>query len=352
MGKYYDKLIQINENLTKETKALGIVVEADENTIEISKDSLTPEQKKEILLTKGVDPKAIANLKDDSAIDGALDATLNNKEVESESGRDPLVDYLQEHANVRTENDCVDPEAAVEMVSDILKIGHPHHIKTKFGPTQHFMQYGKSKYEFVIVRRTDKNMVIYKDDEPGEFYALDSNLTNEEFFKQIAGFIRKLGADKGLCESKLDDSDVSEEVVIRMDDDDLDMHDYVSTRGGKELVLTDNIEEAQRFQHEELGQNRIEAICHKFHYDPETFSTKSLDPRADEPYDEGLDLYSPDEDTFKDIEPKKRVSIPKARPLTSDDEPLDLYSPDEDTFKDCENWVSLDPMHPGATTLP
>jgi hypothetical protein len=215
---------------------------------------------------------------------------------------------LQEHANVRTENDCVDPESAVEMVSDILKIGHPYHVKDKLGFTSHFMQYGKSKYRFVIVRRTDKNMVIYKDDEPGEFYALDNNLTNEEFFKQIAGFIRKLGADKGLCESKLDDSDVSEEVVIRMDDDDLDMHGYVSTRGGKELVLTDNIEEAQRFQHEELGQNRIEAICNKFHYDPETFSTKSLDPRADEPY--------------------------------------------EDTDDFGENWVSLDPMHPGATTLP
>lgn len=349
MSKYFEKLKKIDESLDKELESKGLVVNEgdDENTIEIPKDSLTPDQKKDILLDKGVDQKAIDNLKDDKEIDGALDATLNNDDVKGESVRDPLVDYLQEHANVRTENDCVDPESAVEMVSDILKIGHPYHVKDKLGFTRHFMQYGKSKYRFTIVRRTDKNMVIYKDDEPGEFYALDSNLTNEEFFKQIAGFIRKLGADKGLCESKLDGSDVSEEVAIRMDDDDLDMHGYVSTRGGKELVLTDNIDEAQRFQHEELGQNRIEAICNKFHYDPSTFSTKSLDPRADEPYDEGLDLYSPDEDTFKDIEPKKRVSIPKARPLTADDEPLDLYSDEDD-----EKWVSLDPMHPGATTLP
>jgi hypothetical protein len=198
------------------------------------------------------------------------------------------------------------------MVSDILKIGHPYHIKTKMGFTQHFMQYGKSKYRFVIVRRTDKNMVIYKDDEPGEFYALDNNLTNEEFFKQIAGFIRKLGADKGLCESKLDDSDVSEEVVIRMDDDDLDMHGYLKSDDGLnkgELEWTDDIKAAKAFQHEELGQNAIEAICNRFHYDPSTFKTISVDPMADEPYDDS----------------------------------------DNDDFG--ENWVSLDPMHPGATTL-
>ena len=332
MSKYYDMLVKMNENLDKELMEKGIVnseitandtlvnndkvdlvKEGDDgDTIVIPKDSLTPDQKKEILLDKGVEQKTIDNLKDDKEIDGALDATLNNKEVESESARDPLVDYLQEHANVRSANDCVDPEAAVEMVSDILKIGHPYHIKTKFGFTQHFMQYGKSKYMFVIVRRIGKNMVIYKDDEPGEFYALDSNLTNEEFFKQIAGFIRKLGADKGLCESKLDDYDVSEEVVIRMDDDDLDMHGYVKAYDGKDIELADDESDAEVFQHEEMGQNAIETICYKFHYDPSTFKTISLDPRADEPYE--------------------------------DDEP------DNDSFG--ENWVSLDPMNPSATTIP
>lgn len=309
MSKYYDKLIQINEALENELKSKVVAEDGgnDENTIEIPKDSLTPDQKKEILLDKGVDQKAVDNLKDGKELDGALDATLNNDEVKQESGRDPLVDYLQEHANVRSANDCVDPNTAVEMVSDILKIGHPYHVKSKLGFTNHFMQYGKSKYRFVIVRRPDKNMVIYKDDEPGEFYALDSNLTNEEFFKQIAGFIRKLGADKGLCESKLDNSDVSEEVVVRIDDDDLDMHGYVKKFENGEIEWTDDEQEAEKFQHEELGQNMIEAICSRFHYDPETFTIKSVDPRADEPYE--------------------------------DDE-------------EGQNWVSLDPMHPGATTLP
>lgn len=250
MGKYYDKLIQISENLDKELMEKGvvnielttndklvkddktdIVKEDGENTIEISTDSLTDDQKKEILLDKGVDQKTLDNLKDPKELDGALTATLNNDEVKQESNED-----------------------------------------------------------------------------------------------------------------------VSEEVVIRIDDDDLDMHGYLKSDDGLnkgELEWTDDIKAAQVFQHAELGQNKIEAICAKFHYDPTTFKTVSLDPRANEPYDEGLDLYSDDEDTFKDIEPKKRVSIPKAKPLTPDDERLDLYSDDE-----YENWVSIDSMHPQATTLP
>ena len=217
MGKYYDKLIQMNENLDKELMEKGvvnaelntndklvkddkadIVKEDGENTIEISKDSLTDDQKKEILLDKGVDQKAVDNLKSSDALDGALTAATAN-DVKKESG-------------------------------------------------------GK------------------------------------------------------------EEDDISEEVVIRMDDDDLDMHGYLKSDDGLnkgELEWTDDIKAAKAFQHEEMGQNAIEAICSKFHYDPSTFKTISLDPRANEPYE---------------------------------DEPYD------DNFG--ENWVSLDPMHPQATALP
>lgn len=217
MGKYYDKLIQMNENLDKELMEKGIVnvelntndklvkddktdivKEDGENTIEISKDSLTDEQKKEILLDKGVDQKAIDNLKSSDELDGALTAATAN-DVKKESGG-------------------------------------------------------------------------------GE------------------------------------EEDISEEVVIRMDDDDLDMHGYLKSDDGLnkgEIEWTDDIKDAKVFQHEELGQNAIEAICNKFHYDPSTFKTVSLDPREDEPYEE---------------------------------------EPDNDNFGD--NWVSLDSMNPSATTLP
>ena len=214
MGQYFDKLVQMNEALDKEMMEKGvvntdltandklvkddktdIVKEDGENTIEISKDSLTDDQKKEILLDKGVDQKAIDNLKSSDALDGALTAATAN-DVKQES--------------------------------------------------------------------------VGKEEEDG---------------------------------------DISEEVVVRVDDDDLDMHGFLKSDDGLnkgELEWTDDIKAAKVFQHEELGQNAIEAICNSFHYDPSTFKTVSLDPRADEPYE------------------------------------------DDDSS---EKWVSLDPMHPGASTL-
>lgn len=193
MGKYYDKLIQISEELDKQIEEASIVLEDGENTIEISTDSLTDDQKEEILLDKGLDKKTLDNLKKDpKKLDGALTAVSSD-------------DVKQESAD--------------------------------------------------------------------------------------------------------DEGDISEEVVVRVDDDDLDMHGYLKSDDGLnkgELEWTDDIKEAKAFQHEELGQNAIEAICSKFHYDPSTFKTVSVDPRADEPYDDNFG----------------------------------------------ENWVSLDPMHPQATTLP
>lgn len=219
MGKYYDKLMKMNEALDKEMLDKGIVnaeisandklvkddktdivKEDGENTIEISKDSLTDDQKKEILLDKGVDQKAIDNLKSSDALDGALTAATAN-DVKQES--------------------------------------------------------------------------VGKEEEDG---------------------------------------DISEEVVVRVDDDDLDMHGFLKSDDGLnkgELEWTDDIKAAKVFQHEEMGQNAIEAICYRFHYDPSTFKTISLDPRADEPYEN---------------------------------------EPANDNFGD--NWISLDSMHPSASTLP
>jgi hypothetical protein len=201
MGKYFDKLIQISEELDKQIEEANIILEDGENTIEISTDSLTDDQKEEILLDKGIDKKTLDNLKKDpKKLDGALTAVAAD-DVKQES----------------------------------------------------------------------------------------------------------VGEDE--------DDDISEEVVIRIDDDDLDLHGYLKSDDGLskgELEWTDDIKAAKAFQHEELGQNKIEAICSKFHYDPSTFKTISLDPRADEPYED-------------------------------DEESNDNFG---------ENWVSLDPMHPQATTLP
>lgn len=115
----------------------------------------------------------------------------------------------------------------------------------------------------------------------------------------------------GAASNESIDGNVSEEVVIRMDDDDLEMHGFVKSHDGDELELTEDMSEAERLQHEELGQNVIEAICHRFHYDPSTFSTVSVDPEADEPYEDDNEV----------------------------------------NIDDGETWVSLDPMDSQATTL-
>ena len=222
MGKYYDRLVKMNESLDAELHAKGIDVskfnrvdntnnaskqgknevvleEGDkEDTVEVPADSLTDEQKKEALKSKAED----AGLKD---IDDTILADIS---------KDPK------------------KAAAVDQV-------------------------------------------------------LGAASSNESI-----------------------DGDVSEEVVIRMDDDDLEMHGFVKSHDGDELELTEDKSEAERLQHEELGQNVIEEICHKFHYDPSTFKTVSLDPRADEPYEDN-----------------------------------------EVNIDDGETWVSLDPLDSQATTI-
>ena len=278
MSKYYDKLIQINEALENELKSKVVTEDGgnDENTVEVPKDSLTPDQKKEIRLDKGVDQKAVDNLKDDKSLDGALDATLNNDEVKQESGAVRLEDL-----------DWNGPA--------ILKYDNPNQ------PDYGGFYVSDKEWSSDIKRATEFDS---KEDAQKK---LDELAATEDFdgeYLYIWSAQSKLDESDGAV--KVED-DIDESVIIRMDDDDLDMHGFVKKFENGEIEWTNDEQEAERFQHEELGQNKIEAICAKFHYDPSTLKTISLDPRADEPYE--------------------------------DDE-------------EGQNWVSLDPMHPGATTLP
>ena len=138
-----------------------------------------------------------------------------------------------------------------------------------------------------------KEDIIAKQAEEAGLEAPDKK-TIEDIAKdpeKMAAVQTVLGGDEQQNENESTD-DVSEEVVIRIDDDDLDMHGFLKSDDGldvRELEWTDDIKAAKVFQHEELGQNAIEAICSKFHYDPSTFKTISVDPRADEPYDDDAD---------------------------------------------------------------
>ena len=278
MSKYYDKLIQINEALENELKSKVVTEDGgtDENSIEIPKDSLTPDQKKEILLNKGVDQKAVDNLKDDKALDGALDATLNNDEVKQESGAVRLEDLDWEGPAILKYDNPNEPDYGGFYVSD-------------------------KEWSSDIQRATEFDS---KEDAQKKIDELVASGDFDGKYLYIWSAQSKLDESDGAV--KVED-DIDESVILRMDDDDLDMHGFVKKFENGEIEWTNDEQEAERFQHEELGQNKIEAICTKFHYDPSTFTIKSVDPRADEPYE--------------------------------DDE-------------EGQNWVSLDPMHPGATTLP
>lgn len=124
MGKYYDRLVKMNESLDAELHARGIdvstanrvdntnnaskngenevVLEEDNNTdtIEIPKDSLTDEQKKEILVDdKGVDKETVDGMKDTKEIDAALAASLNTDDAKvktDESGSGEVVIHMDD----------------------------------------------------------------------------------------------------------------------------------------------------------------------------------------------------------------------------------------------------------------
>ena len=277
MGKYYDKLIQISEELDKQIEEASIVLEDGENTIEISTDSLTDDQKEEILLDKGLGKKTLDNLKKDpKKLDGALTA-VSADDVKQESGAVRLEDLDWDGPATLKYDNPNTPEWGGFYVSD----------KEWSADIQHATEFD-SKEE---VQDKIEELVASGDFDGDYLYIWPAKSKFAE------------------------GEDISEEVVVRVDDDDLDMHGYLKSDDGLnkgELEWTDDIKAAKAFQHEELGQNKIEAICNRFHYDPSTFKTISLDPRANEPYED-------------------------------DEENNDNFG---------ENWVSLDPMHPQATTLP
>ena len=71
--------------LTSDPEETELYLEEDKDTIEIPKDSLTDEQKKDILKDNGVDASTLDGMKSSDELDSAMDATLNNNELKKES---------------------------------------------------------------------------------------------------------------------------------------------------------------------------------------------------------------------------------------------------------------------------
>lgn len=71
--------------LTSDPNDTELYLEEDDDNISIPKDSLTDDQKKDILEDNGVDKNTVDNMKDSDELDSAMDATLNNDELKKES---------------------------------------------------------------------------------------------------------------------------------------------------------------------------------------------------------------------------------------------------------------------------
>ena len=115
-GVNTEKLLT-GEYVTYGTLAEDLVQEDGSNNdeeITIPKDSLTDDQKKEILVDKGVDKNTVDAMKDTDEISSALDATLNNDNVEkkNESNEDAVY--------IRMDDDDLEFHGYVKLGSDKL----------------------------------------------------------------------------------------------------------------------------------------------------------------------------------------------------------------------------------------
>ena len=71
--------------LTADPEETELYLEEDKDIIEIPTDSLTDDQKKDILKDNGVDASTVDGMKGSDELDSAMDATLNNNELKKES---------------------------------------------------------------------------------------------------------------------------------------------------------------------------------------------------------------------------------------------------------------------------
>lgn len=244
MGKYFDKLMKINESLTKELKEKGLVKEENkEEMVQVPADSLTDDQKEKILADE---------------IHDKVDPKVDDKTIE----------------------DIVKDPAKASAVTDLLAEVEPK--KESINTDTSLMDWDGP----AIIKKEgeDSDSFYIKDDE----WSTDIQLAYEFPSKEdAADKIKQLGGDymfiwpatmkkEGLDES-INESDG--EVYLRMDDEDLDIHGYVQWDEEK-VNFTDNEHEADIFTSKADAEATILDICDKFNYDPETFTTQEVDSQV------------------------------------------------------------------------
>lgn len=209
--------------------------DGDEETIELPKDALTDDQKKDILIKNGADKKLVDGMTPEE-MDGAL--KMNN----ADNGA---------NESVNTDTSLMDWD----------------------GPA-------------IIKRQGEDGDSFYiKDDEWSsdiqEAYEFPSKEDAADKIKQLGGdddmfvwpaHMKKDGVDESIKESE-------GEVYLRIDDDDLDIHGYVQWEDDK-VNFTDDEQDADVFASKADAESAIIDICDMFNYDPETFTTQEVDSQV------------------------------------------------------------------------
>ena len=132
MSKYFDKLLKIDESLTKELKDKGLYKEdgdKDGDMVQVPADSLTDDQKKDILADTvkdaglDVDDKTLDDISDNpeqlAGVQKVLDAQKNESGVvEPDAGED---DESNELVYVRMDDDDLDMHGFLKSVDGLDK---------------------------------------------------------------------------------------------------------------------------------------------------------------------------------------------------------------------------------------
>lgn len=241
MGKYFDKLLKMNENLTKELKKKGMFKEAgEEEMVSVPADSLTDDQKDAILAKQladgglNVDDKTRQSWSDEQKA-AVIQAIGGGQANESQDETDVSKMEWEGPAIIKKE----DPDGDTFYVKD-----------------DEWSSDIQDAYEF-----------------PGKDDAADKiGQLGGDYLFVLPATMKKEGLDESINES-------DGEVYLRMDDDDLDIHGYVQW-DEENVNFTDDEHEADIFTSKADAEAAILDICDKFNYDPETFSTQEVDSQV------------------------------------------------------------------------
>ena len=255
MSKYFDKLMKMNENLTKELKKKGLFTEGEEEEmVSVPADSLSDDQTKKILadtIHDKVDPKIDAKTIDDIAKDP----------VKASAVTDLLAEVEPKNESINTDTSLMDWDGPA-IIKHQGEDGDSFYIKD-----DEWSSDIQEAYEFPSKEDAADKIKQLGDD--GDMFVWPAHM-------------KKDGVDESINES-------DGEVYLRMDDGDLDIHGYVQWEDDK-VNFTDNEQDADVFASKADAESAILDICDMFNYDPETFTTQEVDSQVSDNGDNWVSL--------------------------------------------------------------